>query len=242
MSDARTWRLANRVALGAFLFGALASILGGVIDRAGFFPAWLCAFLLWLGAPLGALTLVLIHDLTGGRWMAAARPALNAAIATMPLAVLAGVPALLGLRDLYGWTHPAPSLGNTFYLNPKFFLFRFVLYAVLWIVLAGYALWAPRGEATPGAAARRRPRLRGRGRQHRSARHLGRRRRGESQISGDLSPSGRPGRLAFPDRAQGGRRTARRHGRLCLSLRCGNRPVHAPGRLCRRRRQRPDQS
>ena len=149
MSEDRTWRLANRVALGALVLGALASILGAAIDPVGFFRAWLCAFLLWLGVPLGALTLVLVHDLTGGRWMAAARPALNAAVATMPLAVLAVVPALIGLRDLYGWTHPAPSLGNTFYLNPEFFLFRYVLYAVLWNLLAAYALWAPRGEATP---------------------------------------------------------------------------------------------
>ncbi len=153
MNDARTWRLANLIALGTLVLGAVAGILGMVIDPAGFFRAWLCAFLLWLGVPLGALTLVLVHDLTGGRWMAAARPALNAAIATMPLAVLAGVPALIGLRDLYGWTHPAPSLGNTFYLNREFFLSRYVLYAVLWNLLAGYALWAQRGEATPIAPA-----------------------------------------------------------------------------------------
>ncbi len=153
MREDRSWRLANLVALGALVLGALASILGAIIDPAGFFPAWLCAFLLWLGVPLGAVTLVLVHDLTGGRWMAAARPALNAAIATMPLAVLAGVPALIGLRDLYSWTHPAPSLGNTFYLNTGFFLVRYVLYAVLWNLLAGYALWGPRGAATPIAPA-----------------------------------------------------------------------------------------
>ena len=149
MNDARTWRRANLIALGALILGAVASILGAVVDPAGFFPAWLCAFLLWLGVPLGALTLVLVHDLTDGRWMAAARPALNAAIATMPLAVLAGIPAFISLHELYRWTHPAPSLGNTFYLNREFFLFRYLLYAVLWNVLAGYALWAPRGEATP---------------------------------------------------------------------------------------------
>ena len=149
MNDARTWRRANLIALGALMLGAVASILGAVVDPAGFFPAWLCAFLLWLGVPLGALTLVLVHDLTDGRWMATARPALNAAIATMPLAVLAGIPAFISLHELYRWTHPAPSLGNTFYLNREFFLFRYLLYAVLWNVLAGYALCgaARRGDA-----------------------------------------------------------------------------------------------
>ena len=51
MNDARTWRRANLIALGALILGAVASILGAVVDPAGFFPAWLCAFLLWLGVP-----------------------------------------------------------------------------------------------------------------------------------------------------------------------------------------------
>ncbi len=59
----------------------------------------LCAYLFWLGLPLGGVTLVLVHDLTGGEWMATARPALDAAIATMPLATLAGIPAFIGLRQ-----------------------------------------------------------------------------------------------------------------------------------------------
>ena len=95
------------------------------------------------------MTLVLVHDLSGGEWMATARPVLNAAIAMMPIGSLAGIPAFIGLHELYSWTHPAPSLGNTFYLNPDAFLLRYAIYVVLWNLLAGFALWGPRQEAEP---------------------------------------------------------------------------------------------
>ena len=62
----------------------------------------------------------------------------------MPLATLAGIPAFVGLHALYSWTHPAPSLGNTFYLNPAGFYLRYAIYVVLWNLLAAYVLWAPR--------------------------------------------------------------------------------------------------
>jgi hypothetical protein len=67
----------------------------------------------------------------------------------MPLATLAGIPAFIGLHDLYSWTHPAPDLGNTFYLNINGFLLRYAVYIVLWNLLAAYALWAPRDGAAP---------------------------------------------------------------------------------------------
>ena len=78
------------------------------------------------------MTLVLVHDLTGGEWMETARPVLDAAIATMPLATLAGIPAFIGLESLYGWTHPTPELANVFYLNPRAFYLRYAIYVVLW--------------------------------------------------------------------------------------------------------------
>jgi hypothetical protein len=139
----------NLLALAAVVLGVVGCAVGAAIDAAGFFRAWLCTFLFWLGLPFCGVTLVLVHDLSGGKWMATARPALDAAIATMPLATLAGIPAFIGLHSLYSWTHPAASLGNTFYLNSTAFLLRYAIYIVLWNLLAAFALWAPRGEETP---------------------------------------------------------------------------------------------
>lgn len=139
------------VALACVVAGVALSVVGAAIDRAGFFQAWLAAYLFWLGVPLAGVTLVLVHDLTGGRWMATARPILDAAILTMPLATLAGIPAFIGLASLYRWTHPAPDLTNGFYLNDWAFLTRYAIDIVLWNLLALYALLGPRGVERPVA-------------------------------------------------------------------------------------------
>jgi hypothetical protein len=151
MSGNRAWTALNLAVLGMLLLGAIACAVGVAIDAAGFYRAWLCAYLFWLGLPLCGVTLVLVHDLSGGEWMATARPFLAAAAATMPIATLAGIPACIGLPSLYGWTHPPPSLGNTFYLNGAAFLLRYAVDIVLWNLLAGLALFLPRGAAAPVA-------------------------------------------------------------------------------------------
>ena len=66
---------------------------------------------------------------------------------------LAGIPAFIGLHALYGWTHPAPSLANTFYLNTTGFFIRYAIDVVLWNLLAVFALWGPRGSRLPIAPA-----------------------------------------------------------------------------------------
>jgi hypothetical protein len=81
--------------------------------------------------------------------METARPVLDAAIATMPLATLAGIPAFIGLGGLYSWTNPSPDLVNVWYLNPPAFYLRYAIYVVLWNLLAGFALLGPRREAEP---------------------------------------------------------------------------------------------
>jgi len=136
-----------------FAIGAALSILAVFHDVAAFFRAWLLAYLFWLGLPLCGVTLVLVHDLTGGEWMETARPALDAAIATMPLATLAGIPAFIGLESLYGWTHPKPELANVFYLNPGAFYLCYAIYVVLWNAIAAFALLGPRDEGEPIAPA-----------------------------------------------------------------------------------------
>jgi hypothetical protein len=150
----RPWFLFNLCALIVLAMGIAGCVLGGVwVGGPGFFRAWLCTYLFWLGVPLGAVTLVLAHDLTGGGWMASARPALDAAIATMPLASLAGIPAFVDLHALYSWTHPASTLSNLWYLNPTGFWIRYGAYVVLWNLIAAFTLWAPRGWASPIAPA-----------------------------------------------------------------------------------------
>jgi hypothetical protein len=131
------------------VLGILGCVAGAIADLAAFQRAWLCAYVFWLGVPLAGVTLVLVHDLSGGEWMATARPVLGAAVATMPVASLAGIPAWIGLNSLYVWTHPGSDLANLFYLNPTGFFIRYVIYLILWNLLAAFALWAPREGRLP---------------------------------------------------------------------------------------------
>jgi hypothetical protein len=138
----RRWRQA---ALIAALAGGIASVTGAALDPHAFFPAWLAAFSYWLSLPLGALALLLIRNLTGGEWQAVARAPLTAAAATMPLFILAFLPILVGLHDLYPWTEAhADALANHWYLNLEFFGIRAALYFLVWNF---FAFWQLRGAA-----------------------------------------------------------------------------------------------
>ena len=139
------WTKAHLLALLALLLGGAGCVVGVILDERAFFPAWLAAFVFWMSAPLAAVTLVLVHDLTGGRWMASARPTLAAAAAMMPISTIAFLPILAGLGRLYVWSAPGtPGLGNAFYLNDSFFIVRYAIYFVLWNGAALWAVAAPR--------------------------------------------------------------------------------------------------
>ncbi|MGH7088684.1 MAG: hypothetical protein ACREFQ_07260, partial [Stellaceae bacterium] len=117
--------------------------------------AWVAAFYFWLSMPLGALALLLIWDLTGGKWEQVARVPMSAMAATMPLFVLLFLPIIAGMHDLYSWTRPeaVAHLHNRWYLNSEFFFIRAASYFVIW---NGFMVWRllrptmPNGVAPPG--------------------------------------------------------------------------------------------
>jgi hypothetical protein len=145
------------VAIGAIatLLGGGAAIWGYLYAPQAFFPAWLAGFYFWLSMPAGALGLLLIWDLTGGRWGPLARLPLTAMAATIPLFLLLYLPIIAGMSTLYPWTHApvAAKLHNGWYLNREFFFIRAGLYFLVWV---GFAAWrvlrrsAPDGGAPKG--------------------------------------------------------------------------------------------
>lgn len=143
-------------ALVAGIIGVALSIVAALIDPAAFFPGWLAGFLFWIGLSLGALLLLMAHDLTGGRWGETARPPLEAAVAMMPLCALAALPLLGGLDRVYSWLSPATAAGlhNLSYLNLDFFLVRSGIYLVIWLVLAALTLRPLPPDAGSRTAAR----------------------------------------------------------------------------------------
>jgi hypothetical protein len=138
------------VAIGAIaaLLGGGAAIWGCLNAPQAFFPAWLAGFYFWLSMPAGALGLLLIWDLTGGRWGPLARLPLTAMAATIPLFLLLYVPIVAGMSTLYPWTHApvAAKLHNGWYLNREFFFLRAGFYFLVWL---GFAAWRVLRRSAP---------------------------------------------------------------------------------------------
>lgn len=124
-------------AFGAAFIGAGVCAIGALTDPQAVLRGWLASFAFWIGFPLGAMMLLFAHDLTGGRWGAAAVPALRAMVAFLPLMLLLLIPVLALLQELYPWARAADAahLKNRFYLNAPFFHGRAAVYAVVWLGL-----------------------------------------------------------------------------------------------------------
>ncbi|HET9191580.1 MAG TPA: hypothetical protein VFO21_01810 [Vicinamibacterales bacterium] len=129
------------VALIAGVVGLAVCALGFVVDRGHFFRSWLIAYLLILGISLGSLALMMIQHLSGGTW-GVFRRIFEASSRTIPFLALLFIPVLLGLSDLYVWTHPDHVQADEIlrhkapYLNIPFFIGRALLYFAIWIGLS----------------------------------------------------------------------------------------------------------
>jgi len=129
----------------ALLVGAVGLVICGigfVVARDHFFRAYLVGYLFWLGIALGSLALMMVHHQSGGAWGIVMRRIFEAATRTLPLLALLFLPLLLGLHDLFPWTHAehvdrdAVLKHKSLYLNTPFFLGRVAFYFASWIALA----------------------------------------------------------------------------------------------------------
>jgi hypothetical protein len=126
--------------LAALLLLAWALLLpdGGRDAAAG----WLVGLVFWLGLCLGALVLLALHALTGGRWGDALRPVLAPAVAGLPLFLPLALPLLAGADALYPWAGgggAVPADLAHLYLNRPGFALRGVVALCGW-ALAGWLL------------------------------------------------------------------------------------------------------
>ena len=136
--------------------GAAVSLVGLFVDRRQFFQSYLMTFMLLLGATLGSLALGMIHQLSGGAWGVVTRRIFGAASRVLPVLTLLYLPLLLGLHDLYEWTHhdiveaDPILLGKSRYLNTPFFLLRTALYFVVWNAIAYFLnRWSLEQDRSP---------------------------------------------------------------------------------------------
>ncbi|WP_439393429.1 hypothetical protein ACRQ5Q_29395 [Bradyrhizobium sp. PMVTL-01] len=121
------------------LAAALVLVLGRLGVYAPLLQGWLLAFAIWSCVPVGSMTLLLIHRLTGGVWGIAAAPALRPLAAMMPLVAIAFVPVLGALPSIYSWAaNPGEIKPDVavWYLSQTSFVLRAVVTLAGWSVLA----------------------------------------------------------------------------------------------------------
>jgi hypothetical protein len=149
------WDLMQKRSLAVGLIAAVLCAGGALIFPPVFFRAYLSAYIFWIGIPVGALALLMLHHLVGGRWGFMIQRVLEAAIQTLPLMALLFIPLLFGLADLYPWAQTEVVAADPLlqqkaaYLNIPFFIARAVAYFAVWIVLGRLLVtWSLRQDRT----------------------------------------------------------------------------------------------
>src|SRR5256885_2432828 len=107
--------LLDRYQSRALVIGGLFTILlilGAFIVPHGydhFLSAYLAGFILWVGASLGCMALLMVNHLSAGKWGLIIRRILEAGAAQFPLMFILFIPIALGMRHLFPWIDPRLS-------------------------------------------------------------------------------------------------------------------------------------
>jgi len=155
-ADKRVGRI-QMIALACGIVGTAGCIAGAFTNSRQFFISYLFAYLFWLGLALGCLGVAMMHHLTGGRWGFVIRRFLESGFRTLPLLLILFVPLFFGLQQLYPWTSHPPPGAKAHYLNVPGFVFRTILFFIIWIILAALLRkWSLRQDQTENPGPTRR--------------------------------------------------------------------------------------
>ena len=152
--DLKMWRTR---ALAAGVIGTALCAAGFLTDHDQFYRSYLWAYVFVVGISLGQMAWLMLQYLTGGAWGVVIRRPAEAAARTLPLVALMFLPVLIGIPNLYGWSHAAivnadPIMKHkTTYLNVPFFLARAAIYLGMWNLI-GWLLnrWSEREDREGG--------------------------------------------------------------------------------------------
>ena len=136
---ARFQRLAFLIGIVLLVAAAIAALLIPIPGlRKQFFHSYLLAYVFWIGIALGSLAIVMVQHVAGGAWGVVIRRILESSTRTLPLMAILFLPILLGMHDLYHWSHREAVAENEIlrlksgYLNVGFFIVRAVIYFAIW--------------------------------------------------------------------------------------------------------------
>jgi len=107
-----------------------------------FYPSYLVAFVFWASIMLGGLFLTLLHHISNATWSVVLRRIFESIAMTAPLMAVLFLPVVLGIHNLYSWSHTETIAAEPLlqekagYLNIPFFIIRSALYFLLWSAMA----------------------------------------------------------------------------------------------------------
>ena len=136
------WNRLPMIGAGAALLGGVLCAVLGMGNPKQFFFSWLVSFLFFLSLALGGLFFVLIQYASQGGWGIVVRRIGETVFATIPVMAALFIPVILGMHDLYHWTHHEAVEKDAIlqwkapFLNVPFFLIRAALYFLLWSGIA----------------------------------------------------------------------------------------------------------
>jgi hypothetical protein len=147
--DSSTYRFTNlkspgRIPLVIGIAGIILSFVGYIANSEQFFYSYLVAFAFWCTIGLGGLFFVMVHYLANSTWSVVLRRLAENIMMLLPVMAIFAIPILLGIGDLYHWSHSdivqSDHLlqGKSEYLNVPFFIIRMILYFATWIILSRY--------------------------------------------------------------------------------------------------------
>lgn len=113
---------------------ALCFILAHTLsDPVQFHRSYIFAYMYWLAFPVGCMSILMLHNLTGGWWGYPLRRLLEAGTRTFWLMALLFLLIWTGMSTTYPWTH---GTDKAWFLNTPFFTVRAVIYFAIWLLLA----------------------------------------------------------------------------------------------------------
>lgn len=148
-------RAAGAIGAAALLVSFVVS-LSGTAGSEAFLRGYLVNYAYFVSIALGAMFFVLIQHATRAGWSVVVRRFAENLTMAMPWLALLGAPVVIMLliepeavHKVFPWTNPkyykvgsetydAIIVGKSGYLNTTFFAIRFLVYAVLWIVIARF--------------------------------------------------------------------------------------------------------
>ena len=151
-----SWNRIPVIAAVIALLGGVACAILGMSNPKQFYFSWLVSFLFFLSLGVGALFFVLIQYAAQAGWGIVVRRVGETIFMTLPVMAALFVPVLLGLHDLYEWTHheavehDALLQWKSPYLNVSFFLIRAALYFACWSFIAVLYYRGSRGQDGTG--------------------------------------------------------------------------------------------